>query len=550
MSNHTNPADVVFTGGTILTMDEAHPTAEAVAVRDGIIVRVGQADYVNELTGPATEVRDLGASTLLPGFIDPHSHFINSLAMSEQVNISPPPVGPCSTAAEIVAELRRVAHERGLAPGELFIGYGYDENQLATDHPLTKDDLDPVFPDNPVLVMHVSLHGAVLNSAAMKKYDVSDATETPEGGIIVRRPGTQEPLGLVMETAFLPIFANLPVPTPEQELEQVKAGQMIYAAAGVTTAQEGATHAAQLAVLQRAAQAGALFIDVVAYPFITDMEPVLADNPPETFGTYNNGLKLGGIKITMDGSPQGRTAYFTTPYLTGGPSGEQDWCGEPSFPQEFFNKALKRCYDLGLQVTFHANGDAAIDMILEGHAYAAGDDPSADRRSTVIHSQFVRPDQLQKYVEYNLIPSLYTEHTFYFADAHIANRGVDQAAYISPMRDAIDLGLHPTNHTDFNVVPIDQLFVVWSAVTRTRRDGQGIGADQRVTPHEALRAITIDAARQYFEEDRKGSITTGKLADFVILDADPTSVAPHAIRDITVIETIKAGTTIYRTADA
>ena len=353
-----------------------------------------------------------------------------------------------------------------------------------------------------------------------------------------------------METAFLPIFANLPVPTPEQELEQVKAGQMIYAAAGVTTAQEGATHAAQVAVLQRAAQAGALFIDVVAYPFITDMEPVLADNPPETFGTYNNGLKLGGIKITMDGSPQGRTAYFTTPYLTGGPSGEQDWCGEPSFPQEFFNEALKKCYDLGLQVTFHANGDAAIDMILEGHAYAAGDDPSADRRSTVIHSQFVRPDQLRKYVEYNLVPSLYTEHTFYFADAHIANRGIEQASYISPMRDAIDLGLRPTNHTDFNVVPIDQLFVVWSAVNRTRRDGEVIGADQRVTPHEALRAITIDAAHQYFEEDRKGSITTGKLADFVILDADPTSVAPHAIRDITVIETIKAGTTIYRKADA
>lgn len=539
----------MFTNGRILTMAGDSPEyVECLVVQDGLIVFAGDRATAQQQC-PAAEVRDLAGATLLPGFIDPHSHFINALAMTVQANVSAPPVGPCSNAAEIVAELQRFAAANGgLQPGELLIGYGYDENMMPADHHLTKDDLDPAFPDNPVMAMHVSLHGAVLNSAAMALYGFDDQTETPPGGVIVRRPGTNEPLGLVMETAFLPVFSNLPTPSAEEELQQLRGGQMIYAAAGVTTAQEGATHAAQLEVLQRGAAAGALFIDVIAYPFITDMQTVLAANPPETFGTYRGGLKLGGIKITMDGSPQGRTAFFTTPYLTGGPGGEQDWCGEPTFPQEFFNQALKTCYDAGLQVLFHANGDAAIDMILAGHAYATDGSLDADRRSTVIHSQFVRPDQLDKYVAYNLIPSLYTEHTFFFGQAHVANRGPEQAAYLSPMRDAIDRGLLPTNHTDFNVAPIDQLMVIWTAVNRPMRDGSVLGPDQRVTPYEALQAITINSARQHFEETSKGSLEVGKRADLVILSDDPMAVDPMAIKDITVRETIKDGRTIY-TAD-
>lgn len=538
--------DTVFVNGRILTMAGPLPEyADAVVTSNGRIAYVGQRDEAQRRY-PAATVRDLQGRALLPGFVDPHSHFINALAMSTQVNVSAPPVGPCSTAEEIAAELRRAADDRGLKPGELFIGYGYDDTMMPADHLLTRDDLDPPFPDNPVLVIHVSLHGAVLNSAAMAQFGISAQTETPAGGVIVRREGSNEPQGLVMETAFLPIFASLPTPTPEEELKQIRSGQLIYAAAGVTTAQEGATHAAQIEVLQRGAEAGALFIDVVAYPFVTDMQAVLDANPPETFGTYRNGLKLGGIKITTDGSPQGRTAYFTTSYLTGGPAGEADWCGEPSFPQDFVNDTLAFCYSHGLQTLLHANGDAAIDMVLTAHAYAAGDDVAADRRTVVIHSQFVRRDQLERYAEYNLVPSLYTEHTFFFGQAHLENRGPEQSAYLSPLRDAIDLGLHPTNHTDFNVVPIDQMFVVWTAVNRPMRDGSVLGSEQRVTPYEALQAITINSARQHFEEHTKGSIQVGKLADLVVLSDDPTAVDPMAIKDITVLETIKQGATIYR----
>ncbi len=254
---------------------------------------------------------------------------------------------------------------------------------------------------------------------------------------------------------------------------------------------------------------------------------------------------LGGVKVTLDGSPQGRTAFFTTPYLVDGPSGEKNWKGEPGFPEATVKEWIKRVYDLGLQLNAHANGDAAIDLLLRAHEYAAAGSLDKDRRTTIIHSQFVRPDQLDKYVAYKMIPSLFTEHTFYFGDTHLRQRGLEQASFLSPMRAAIDKGLHPTNHTDFNVSPIDQMVVMWTAVNRVSRGGQVIGKDQSVTPLEALKAITINAAYQYFEDKTKGSIEVGKLADLVILDNNPLTVDPMAIKDIKVLETIKEGKTIY-----
>ncbi len=295
-----------------------------------------------------------------------------------------------------------------------------------------------------------------------------------------------------------------------------------------------------------AAAGGADLIDVIAYPFILELDEVLPENPADTFGTYHNRLKLGGVKITLDGSPQGRTAFFTTPYLADGPGGEENWSGELPFSQETVNGWFKRVYDLGLPLNIHANGDGAIDVLLAAHEYAAADDPTKDRHTTVIHSQFVRRDQLAKYVEYNLIPSLFTEHAFYFGDTHVRLRGKEQAHFLSPMRAAIDMGLRPTNHTDFNVTPLDQMFVLWTAVNRVSRSGEVIGADQRVTALEALKAITINAAYQYSEEQSKGSITVGKLADLVIVDNNPLTVDPMKLKDIAVLETIKEGRTIYR----
>jgi predicted amidohydrolase YtcJ len=299
-------------------------------------------------------------------------------------------------------------------------------------------------------------------------------------------------------------------------------------------------------MMKRVTAAGANLIDVIAYPFITDLDKILEAVPLADWGRYDNRLKIGGVKITIDGSPQGRTAYFTTPYLTGGPGGETDWRGELTFLQETVNQMVKRVYEMGVPLNLHANGDGAIDAFLAAHEFAAADDLSKDRRVTMIHAQFTRKDQLDKYVRYRIRPSFYTLHTYYFYEAHLANRGPEQARYISPMRDAIDKGLHPTNHTDFYVAPIDQMFMLWSAVNRVSRGGAEVGPDQRITPLEGLKAMTIWAAEQYGEQDSKGSLEPGKLADLVILDRNPLAVEPMAIKDIRVVETIKEGATIYR----
>jgi predicted amidohydrolase YtcJ len=270
----------------------------------------------------------------------------------------------------------------------------------------------------------------------------------------------------------------------------------------------------------------------------------------EELGNTINPVKTAlnkGVKITIEGSPQGRTAAFSTPYLTGGPGGEDDWLGELTFPQETINAFVKKVYDLNVPLNLHANGDAAVDAFITAHETVAAEDTGSDRNVTLIHAQFTREDQLAKFVEYKLTPPFYTLHTYFFADAHLTNRGKNQSMYISPMRDAIDRGILPTNHTDFVVAPLDQLFMLWSAVNRISRSGDIIGENQQITVYEGIQAMTIHVAHQYQEEDGKGSIEKGKLADFVILSEPPLKVNSDAIKEIEVLETIKEGETIFKT---
>ena len=542
-------ADALYRGGSILTMAGDTPAyVEALAVKDGRIIFAGPEDQALAMKGATTKVVDLEGKALLPGFIDAHSHYINSLLVANQAKLYPPPSGPGADVRSIIAELQRFAKERNIPKGELIMGYGYDDSVMPDGRLLNRDDLDAAFPDNPVRVDHVSMHGAVLNTLALKKYGISAQTETPPGGVIVRKPGTDEPWGLIMETAFIPVFEQSEPMTAQQEIEWTRAGQMLFAEAGITTAHEGATHLPQFQTMKRASEAGANIIDVVAYPFVTDADKVLAELPVSEWGQYKNRFKVGGIKITLDGSPQGRTAFFTTPYLTGGPGGEESWRGEPTFPQDLANKMVKKVYELNVPLTIHTNGDAAIDAFLEAYEFARGGNYDRPWNVTTIHTQFMRKDHIAKFVQYKVRPSFYTLHTFYFADTHIANRGAEQGSYISPMRDAIDAGLRPTNHTDFVVAPLDQMMMLWSAVNRVSRAGAEVGPGQRVTPFEGLKTMTAWAAEQYGEADIKGTLEAGKLADLVILDQDPLKVDPMGIKDIKVVETIKEGRTIYPTS--
>jgi predicted amidohydrolase YtcJ len=545
-ANEADFADEIYFGGDIITMDGNSATyVEAIATKNGKIVFIGTKAESENLKGDSTEMNNLQGKTLLPGFLDAHSHYINSLLVANQCKLYAPPSGPAKDVKSIIAALKTFAEERKIRKGEMIMGYGYDDNVMPDGKLLNRDDLDKAFPDNPVRIDHVSMHGAVLNSLALKYYDISAATKTPPGGVIVRKPGTMEPFGLIMETAFLPVMEKAEKMTPEQEIEWTKAGQMLYAEAGITTAHEGASHLPQIQTMARASAAGANIIDVVAFPFITDVDNVVNEIPLSEWGKYKNGFKIGGVKITIDGSPQGRTAYFSSPYLTGGPGGETNWKGELTFPQETVNQMVKKVYDMNVPLNLHCNGDASIDAFLIAFEFARAGDFSRPWNVTTIHSQFMRKDQMAKFVKYNIRPSFYTLHTYYFYEAHLKNRGIEQAQYISPMRDAIDVGMKPTNHTDFVVAPLDQMMMLWSAVNRISRGDAKVGPSQCISPYEGLQTMTINVAAQYDEADLKGSLAKGKRADLVILDKNPLKVDPLVIKDIKVLKTIKDGKTIY-----
>lgn len=552
------PPDLIFHGGTILTLEAAHPRVEALAVAGGRLLALGDAPTVLGLAGPATRVVDLGAHTLLPGFIDAHGHFANALQVVAWANIQRPPAGPVADIASLRQVLSDHASRIGLSPGQWLIGYGYDPDGLADGRPLDKGDLDPLFPDNPVLLIHNSNHGAVLNSRALSLVGYDASTPDPPGGLIQRRPGSQEPAGLVMETAFLPLFVHMPKPSEEELLDRFAGAQELYTSKGITTAQEGATTAADLKLLQRAAAAGRLVIDVVSLPLVLEVPAMLRERFPEfhgdplelpepardAFGTYHNRLKLQGIKLLVDGSPQGKTAFWSEPLLTPGPNGEANWRGQPLFPPEQLNACVARLAAQGVQLFAHCNGDAAIAMMIDA-CRLAGLTAERDHRTIIVHSQFMAPGQLDAYVDLGLHPSFFTVHAFFFGDTHIANLGLDRASRMSPMASALARQRHCSNHNDFSVTPIEPMRMIETAMTRRSRSGQVLGASERVSAEDALRALTIEAAWQIREDDSKGSLLPGKRADLVILDGDPTAVAPEELGAIQVVATFKDGLCVW-----
>ena len=552
-------AEKIFHNGTIITMNDDGRQVDAVAIGGGKILAAGAKHEVMKLKIDGTEVVDLQGRTLLPSFVDSHGHFMNAPQIVKWANVSGPPVGTIEKITDFVPILQEHVKTQRIKKGEWIIGYGYDRSNLAEGRELLATELDPAFPDNPIMLIHSSNHGAILNTAAFKEVGYDENTKTPPGGIINRVEGTNKPAGFLMETAFLPIFGSMPQPTEQELLDTLDEAQQIYARVGVTTCFEGATHAKDLKFLRKAAAQELFYLDIVSIPLILEIPELikeyapdfrggpmeLPEETPKAFGKYDNRLKLQGFKIIVDGSPQGKTAFWSEPLLTKGPGGEENWRGQPLFPTETINQSLKAVYDQGLQVWCHCNGDASIDMMIEG-TRAAGVTAKDDPRTVIIHSQCMRPEQLADYVELGLTPSFFTLHTFYWGDEHVTNLGEERASFISPMKSAREKGLRCSNHSDFSVTPIEPMRMMWSACVRRTRSGKILGPGERVGRWDSLKALTIDAAWQIREEDRKGSIEVGKLADLVILDGDPLTAEEDAILDIEVVETFKEGKSVYK----
>ena len=522
------------------------PRVDALAVRGERIVAIGAGD-VEPLVGAGTRTVDLGDRALLPGFIDAHGHLAYSAATVDQANVASPPVGPVETVAGLVEELEQWASRRELGPDDWVVGFGYDDSLLAERRHPTADDLDPTFPDRPVFLVHVSGHLAAANSAALRQAGVTSATEDPPGGHIRRRPGSRQPNGVLEESARRLVESARPVPDETALRRLLGDAQRYYASHGITTAQDGFTGAPTLDLLQQAAASDELILDVIAFPAgraFTDEQ--LAQL---SVGTYRGRLKVGGVKLSLDGSPQGKTAFLSRPYEVPPAGQDSTYRGYPAMEQEQADALFARFLGQGIPILAHANGDAAADQLLHAMEAVAARRDLGDHRTVMIHSQIVRPDQLPRIAALGVVPSFFVAHTFYWGDWHRDSvLGHERAYFISPARSAGELGIRFTFHNDAPIVPPDMRRLVWAGVNRRTRSGDILGPAERVDVQTALRAVTADAAYQNFEEDLKGTLEVGKLADLVILSESPFEVPHDAIKDLAVVETFSRGRSIFREA--
>ena len=539
----------LFCNATFVPLTDEDARADALLVDDeGRIAFVGPLEEARERAEGAEEV-DLGGAAVLPGLIDPHSHFTGALQYLLYADLS-----ACTSFAEITETLKAFAAENNIGPDGVIMGNGYDQNNLVEQRHPDKSVLNAVSEDTPVLITHVSNHMGVANDCLLKLAGITPTTPDPEGGRYGRMDGTGDLDGYAEEPAAMnPFYA---VTTPRLGLDfnaMIGDMQRIYLEHGVTTCQDGATAPDMAAVLAGLAKAGLLQMDIVAYPMWgTDVMATLAANAEFDSQDYHGHFRFGGLKMFLDGSPQGLTAWMTEPYVEG-PDGERDWVAYGTMTDEDAAAFARLAIDSNHQLLCHCNGDAAADQLLrvyEAARDASGNPGKAALRPVMIHAQTARADQYGKMAELGMIPSIFSSHIWYWGDAHLRNLGPVRGGRVSACGDAARSGIPFTLHTDTPVLRPNLLEAAWCAVNRVTKAGAQLDEDQKVTPYEAMRAITFNGAYQYGEEDLKGTLEAGKLADLVVLDRNPLAVDPREIRDIKVLATIKEGAVIYRRDEA
>lgn len=526
--------ETLYYNGDILTMEEG-TAAEAVLVKNGTIAAVGSLQDILCAASDKVQQIDLRGHTLMPAFLDAHSHIT---ALAQTIRLAA--LSTASTMEELIALLKRQKEKLRLSPGEWLIGFGYDHTHLPRQQHPDKAFLDRAFPENPVAITHASGHMGVMNSAALKKLGVTKDTQDPDGGKIGRMKDGKEPNGYLEENAFFSYSAGIPTPSLSEQCDLMEQAQEIYLQHGICTAQEGKMDEAQATLLTHLAETERLRMDVVGFIDLKNAPGLAATNTPY-LKQYHNHFKIGGYKIFLDGSPQGKTAWLTKPYENSGGD-----CGYPVHSTEQIKKFASKALQEDMQLLAHCNGDAAAQQYLDGFSAALQEnEKKAAIRPVMIHAQLLRPDQLPYLKALSMIPSYFVAHTFYWGDTHIKNLGIKRASQISPACSAQDLGIPFTFHQDSPVLPPDMLETVWCAVNRITKDGM-ILEGQQISPYEALKAVTIHAAYQYFEQEKKGSIKKGKEANLIILDQNPCKTPPMKIKSIRILETILRGDTVYK----
>lgn len=528
--------DLVLLNGRVYTVDPALPRAEAFAVKHGRFLAIGSTDEIRNLVHPDTEVIDAAGRTVTPGFIDAHSHpFYAGVRHLEWVS--------CDLRS--IAEIQSALRERAAAtpPGEWVLGFMYDDTKLEEGRPLTRRDLDEAAPDHPVRVVHRGGHTAVYNSAAFERAGVTAETPDPEGGKFYREGG--ELTGKVAEEARGAIDRHIPEGTTREERKEgVELISRMMTAAGLTSVHETGIGTDGLVAYQDAYADGGLRFRMYAFPSGFGglggdglYSALTAAGIRTGFGDER--LRIGAVKFGVDGSASERTMAMSTPYV-----GRPDDYGILTMSQEECDEAVEQAHRNGFQIGIHANGDVAIEMVLNAYERAQENWPREDPRFRIEHCTLVNPELLERMAAIGAIPTPFYTYVHYHGNKW-TEYGAEKLRWMFPHRSFLDHGIPAAGASDYPPGPFEPMMAIQSMVTRTDMQDRTWGPNQKISVEEALKVCTIHGAHASFEEGIKGSITEGKLADFAVLAEDPHEAEPDRIKEIRVDRTVVGGETVH-----
>ncbi len=537
MTAQTKPAaDLIITNANVWTGDDAHPKAQAVAVLGDRIVAVGSNADVSLWRGPATKTIDAGGKLLLPGFNDAHVHFVGGGQQLDSVQLN-----DVTSTDEFV---HRIAEQAKKTPkGEWILAGDWDETKWNPPSLPTKEMIDPVTPDNPVLVSRYDGHSALANSQALRLAGITAQTPDPPGGTIVR-DAQGNPTGVLKDAAMSPAFNVVPPMSHDQRIRVIKRALEHAASLGVTSVQHMDPDYADIAAYAELLQNGELTTRIYAAPLITTVDDQAKIGIRHAFGGPY--LRIGAVKAFADGSLGSRTAYFFQPFSD--EPNNHGLLSDEMQPLSLMRDRMMKADAAGIQICTHAIGDQAISMILDLYTEVVKEHRGAERRFRIEHAQHMAEKDFARFAQLDVIASVQPYHAIddgRWAEARI---GHDRASRTYAFRTFLNHGVHLAFGTDWDVAPLNPMLGIYAAVTRATLDGKnpnGWFPEQKLTVDESVRAYTMGSAYAEFQEKEKGSITPGKLADIVLLSDDIFSIDPVKIRDVKVLKTIVGGKVIW-----
>jgi len=540
MQQHIKKIDKLFINGSIETLDPFHSTFGAIGVTGEHITALGSESILREAAGPEVEIMDLQGGALFPGLIDSHTHLMIYAYLLEGIDLAPPDVTCIGDIVEAVTASVE-AHQPGeWIRGSRFVEYSLDENRYPT-----RQDLDPVSPDNPVILYHTSFHACVLNSCAMQKLGFTQNTPEPVGGRIERDPLTGEPNGVLHDAAMNEIAFNhlfvsdLEAMATEARVKMCARAMHTYAQAGIVAVADALVAPVCFSIYQETLAAGKASVRVYTMPELTFSEHLVQSGLKTGFG--NDMLKIGPIKIFLDGGMSNRTAAVKTAYQC-----EPYGHGLNMMPKADLLAAVKHAHEHGFQIAVHCQGDAALDDLLDAFESVLGSQSDNPLRHRIEHAGCLYPELLKRAAAMNIGVSSQPVFFSFLGDGFVEAFGEEGAERLYPFKSMLQAGIHLGGSSDNPVSPHDPRLGLAGAVLRKSPSGRIIGSDERLTMDEVLHMFTSGSAWLSFEENIAGTLEIGKRADFTVFEQDPRNVPVEDLPGLAVKMTVVGGRCTYR----